>query len=62
MPWPSATNMALGAITVPVALVERFGGLDPLAAFWIVLLAGLAAAIFALWSILYRPTVSIAAE
>jgi hypothetical protein len=35
---------------------------DPLAAFWIVLLAGIALAIFALWSVLYRPIASVAAE
>jgi hypothetical protein len=39
--------------------VARF---DPLAAFWIILLAGIALAIFALWSMLYRPIASVAAE
>jgi hypothetical protein len=62
MLWRSATNIALGGITVLVALVGRLGGLDALAAFWIILLVGIAAAIFALWSILYRPAMSVAAE
>ena len=45
-----------------VAVVGRVHGLDPLAAFWIILLAGIALAIFALWSILCRPVASVAAE
>jgi len=62
MLWPSATNIALGGIVTLVAVVGRVQGFDPLAAFWIILLAGIALAIVALWSILYRPIASIAAE
>ena len=62
MLWPSATNIALGGIVTLVAVVGRVQGFDPVAAFWIVLLAGIAVAIFALWSILYRPTESVPAE
>ena len=61
MLWPSATNIALGGIVTLVA-VGRVQGFDPLAAFWIILLAGIALAIVALWSILYRRIASIAAE
>jgi len=62
MLWPSATNIALGGIVTLVAVVGRVQGFDPLAAFWIILLAGIALAIVALWSILYRRIASIAAE
>jgi hypothetical protein len=62
MLWPSATNIALGGIVTLVALVGRVQGFDSLAAFWIILLAGIAVAIFALWSILYCPIETVAAE
>ena len=62
MLWPSATNIALGGVVMLLAAVGRVARFDPLAAFWIILLAGIAVAIFALWSILYRPIASVAAE
>ena len=54
MSWPSDTNIALGVIIFVLAAAEHAIGVDPLVAFWIVLLAGITAAIVALWSILYR--------
>ena len=62
MSWPGTTNITLGGITVLLAVVERVHGIDPLASFWIVLLVGIAVAIFALWSVLYRPSAQIAAD
>jgi hypothetical protein len=62
MLWPSATNIVLGGIVTLVAVVDPVQGFDPLAAFWIILLAGIALAIVALWSILYRPIESVAAK
>jgi hypothetical protein len=38
-----------------VALVRWVIGVAPLVCFWIILLVGIAVAIAALWSILYRP-------
>jgi hypothetical protein len=58
MLWPSATNIALGGIVVVSALVGSVRGLDALVSFWMILLVGIAVAIFALWSILYRPSES----
>jgi hypothetical protein len=62
MLWPSATNIALGGVVMLLAAVGRVARFDPLAAFWIILLAGIALAIVALWSILYRPIATIAVE
>src|SRR5262252_7347199 len=46
MRWQSGTNIVLAAMLIVVA---------PLVCFWIILLAGIAVAIAAMWSILYRP-------
>ena len=62
MSWPGTTNITLGGITVILAVVERVHGINPLASFWIILLVGIAVAIFALWSVLYRPSAQIAAD
>ena len=55
MAWPSGTNIALGAIILALAAAQRAVGVDPLASFWLLLLAGITVAIAALWSFLYRP-------
>jgi hypothetical protein len=52
----------VGSGIVVLALVDRVWGLDPLLSFWIILLVGIAVAIFALWSILYRPSPPLAAD
>ena len=54
MRWPSATNIVLGVVLLVVALVRWVIGVAPLVSFWI-LLVGIAVAIAAMWSILYRP-------
>jgi hypothetical protein len=53
--WPSATNLVLGAVLVGAAVVRWVIGVAPLLCFWLILLAGIAVAIAALWSVLYRP-------
>jgi hypothetical protein len=55
MGWPSGTNIALGLIMLALAAAQRVVAVDPLASFWLLLLAGITVAITALWSILYRP-------
>ena len=55
MGWPSATNIALGVVLLVVAALRRVIGVTPLVSFWIILLAGIAVAIMAMWSMLYRP-------
>jgi hypothetical protein len=54
MRWPSATNMVLGAVLLAVAAVRWASGVGPLVCFWIILLVGIAVAITAMWSMLYR--------
>jgi hypothetical protein len=55
MSWPSATNLVLGVVLLVVALVHWAIGVAPLVCFWIILLVGIAVAIAAMWSMLYRP-------
>lgn len=55
MKWPSGSNIVLGLILLATAAVHWGVGLAPLVSFWIVLLAGIAIAIMAMWSLLYRP-------
>ena len=55
MRWPSATNIVLGVVLLVVALVRWVIGVAPLVSFWIILLVGIAIAIAAMWSMLYRP-------
>ena len=54
--WQSGTNIVLGATLLVVAALRWAIGVAPLVSFWIILLAGIAIAIAAMWSMLYRPT------
>jgi hypothetical protein len=53
--WQSGTNIVLAAVLLVLAVLRWVIGVAPLVAFWIILLAGIAVAILAMWSILYRP-------
>jgi len=53
--WYSATNLVLGAVLLLEAAVRRAVAVEPLVSFWSILLIGIAVAIVALWSLLYRP-------
>ena len=55
MRWQSATNIVLGVVLVLVAATRWAIGVAPLVSFWIILLVGIAVAIAAMWSMLYRP-------
>jgi len=55
MAWPSATNIVLGVVLLVVAALRWVIGVAPLVSFWIILLFGIAVAIAAMWSMLYRP-------
>ena len=55
MRWQSGTNIVLAAVLLVVAAVRWVIGVAPLVCFWIILLAGIAVAIAAMWSMLYRP-------
>ena len=55
MDWPSGTNIVLGATLLLVAAARGTIGVAPLVCFWIILLIGIAIAIAAMWSMLYRP-------
>ncbi len=55
MGWPSAANIVLGAVLLATAAAHWALGLASLVCFWIVLLGGIAIAIMAMWSMLYRP-------
>jgi hypothetical protein len=55
MRWQSGTNIVLAAVLFVVAAVRWVIGVAPLVCFWIILLAGIAVAIAAMWSMLYRP-------
>ena len=55
MRWQSGTNIVLAAMLFVVAVLRWVIGVAPLVCFWIILLAGIAVAIAAMWSILYRP-------
>jgi hypothetical protein len=55
MDWPSRTNIVLGAPLLLVAATRWAVGVAPLVCFWIILLIGIAIAIAAMWSMLYRP-------
>jgi hypothetical protein len=45
----------LGAALLLLAALRWTVGVTPLVCFWIILLAGIAVAIAAMWSMLYRP-------
>ena len=55
MSWHSGTNIVLAVIILLLAAAHRVVGVDPLVSFWMILLIGIATAITATWSILYRP-------
>ena len=55
MRWQSGTNIVLAAMLFVVAVVRWVIGVAPLVCFWIILLTGIAVAIAAMWSLLYRP-------
>ena len=58
MSWHSWTNIVLAAIILLLAAARRVFGVDPLVSFWMILLVGIAVAITAMWSILYRPNIA----
>ena len=53
--WQSGMNIVLAAALLVVALVRWVISVAPLVSFWIILLVGIAVAIAAMWSMLYRP-------
>ena len=53
--WQSATNLALGVVLFLEAAARWAVEVAPLVSFWSILLIGIAVAIVALWSLLYRP-------
>ena len=53
--WQSATNIALAAVLLVLAVLRWVIGVAPLVSFWVILLVGIAVAIAAMWSMLYRP-------
>ena len=55
MRWQSGTNIVLASVLFVVAVVRWVIGVAPLVCFWIILLVGIAVAIAAMWSMLYRP-------
>jgi hypothetical protein len=52
--WQSGTNIVLAAVLLVLAGLRWAIGVALLVSFWITLLAGIAVAIAAMWSILYR--------
>jgi hypothetical protein len=62
MSWQSSTNIALAAIVLLLVAAHRTVGVDPLVSFWMVLLIGIAVAITAMWSIIYRGDIAQAAR
>ena len=55
MGWQSGTNLVLGFVLLLVAAVRWAVNVAPLVCFWMILLTGIAVAILAMWSMLYRP-------
>ena len=58
MSWHSGTNIVLAAIVLLLAAAGRAVQVDPLVSFWMILLIGIAVAVAAMWSILYRPNIA----
>jgi len=52
--WQSSTNLVLGAILALLAAARATFEPTSVPSFWVILLAGIAVAIMALWAILYR--------
>ncbi len=61
MSWHSKTNIVLAVLILLLAAAHRVVGVDPLVSFWMIFLIGIAAAVTAMWSILYRPNIVHAA-
>jgi cell division protein FtsW (lipid II flippase) len=57
MRWHSWTNGVLAAVLLLLAAARGVGGVGPLASFWMILLIGIAVAVTAMWSMLYRPKI-----
>lgn len=55
MGWQSGTNIVLGVVLLAAAALRWAIGVAPLVCFWMILLVGIAVAIVAMWSMLYRP-------
>jgi hypothetical protein len=55
MRWNSSTDIVLAALILLLAAAHRVVGVDAQVTFWMILLIGIAVAISAMWSILYRP-------
>ena len=55
MGWQSGTNIVMGVALLVAAATRWEIGLAPLVCFWVILLVGIAVAILAMWSMLYRP-------
>jgi hypothetical protein len=53
--WQSGANIVLAALLLGMAVVRWLIGVAPLVSFWFILLVGIAVAIMAMWSMLYRP-------
>jgi len=60
--WQSATNIALAAVLLVLAVLRWVIGVAPLVSFWVILLVGIAVAIAAMWSMLYRPEAARSAQ
>jgi len=59
MRWNSWTDIVLAVLLLLLAAAHRLVGVDPLVSFWMLLLIGIAVAISAMWSILYRPNSAV---
>jgi len=55
--WQSGTNIVLAAVLLVLAVLRWAIGVAPLVSFWIILLVGIAVAVAAMWSMLYRPDI-----
>ena len=53
--WQSGTNIVLAAVLLVLVVLRWVIGVAPLVSFWIILLLGIAVAVAAMWSLLYRP-------
>jgi hypothetical protein len=56
--WQSGTNIVLAAVLLVMAMVRWVINVAPLVSFWFILLVGIAIAITAMWSMLYRPAMA----
>jgi hypothetical protein len=58
--WHSNANAGLGVVLLALAVARWVTMVAPLAAFWFILLGGIAVAIIAMWAMLYRRPASAA--